>query len=524
MFINDVGAGTWEEVNDGIAGSNYGWPSTEGETTNPAYRSPLHVYGHGSTSTTGCAITGGVFYNPATVQFPASYTGKFFFADYCGGWIRTYDPSTDGSAAFATGISSPVDLQVSTDGSLYYLYRGSGAVKRVYYTASQAPSITQHPASITVTAGQPASLTCAATGTATITYQWQRNSSNITGATSTTYTIASTVAGDNGAQFRCVATNSFGSAASNQATLTVTSNIAPVASITAPTVGTMYAAGTTINYSGTGTDEQDGTLPASVFTWQVDFHHASHTHPFVPATTGSKTGSFVIPNTGETATNVWYRVYLTVRDSGNMTHVVQRDIVPRTSQITVATIRSGLQVTVDGQPQTSPYTFSSVHGMVRSIGTSSPQTMTATPWTYQSWSDGGAMTHNITTPAANATYTATFKAQMSVPPNETLEPIGGGAGANEGLTPVEVGSTSTEVARGPGDAGHQLSSQPPQSPSEQRAASQPGGDQPALRLKTHTLSLVRVWRSALTSEARRYWFDGTRHGLVSRLLRGEFSL
>ena len=35
MFINDVGESTWEEINDGIAGSNYGWPTTEGETSIP---------------------------------------------------------------------------------------------------------------------------------------------------------------------------------------------------------------------------------------------------------------------------------------------------------------------------------------------------------------------------------------------------------------------------------------------------------------------------------------------------------
>ena len=52
MFINDVGQSVWEEINDGLAGSNYGWPTTEGTTTNPSFRGPLFVYGHGSTSTT----------------------------------------------------------------------------------------------------------------------------------------------------------------------------------------------------------------------------------------------------------------------------------------------------------------------------------------------------------------------------------------------------------------------------------------------------------------------------------------
>ena len=55
-----------------------------------------------------------------------------------------------------------------------------------------------------------------------------------------------------------------------------------------------------INYAGTATDPEDGTLPASAFTWRVDFHHDAHSHPFIPATTGVTSGSFTIPTTGET--------------------------------------------------------------------------------------------------------------------------------------------------------------------------------------------------------------------------------
>ena len=129
MFINDVGETSWEEINDGIAGSNYGWPSTEGTTANPSFRSPIYAYGHGS----GCAITGGAFYNPSSPQFPSSYTGKYFFADYCSGWIRLLDPTNQSVTTFATGIGLPVDLQVSADGSLYYLFRSGGGVARVQF-------------------------------------------------------------------------------------------------------------------------------------------------------------------------------------------------------------------------------------------------------------------------------------------------------------------------------------------------------------------------------------------------------
>ena len=126
MFINDVGESTFEEIDDGIAGSNYGWPATEGPTTNPAFRGPIYFYGHGTSNTTGCAIVGAAFYNPAVPQFPSLYVGKYFFADLCSGWIRVFDPNTGTASGFATGISNPVDLQVGPDGALYYLSRGSG--------------------------------------------------------------------------------------------------------------------------------------------------------------------------------------------------------------------------------------------------------------------------------------------------------------------------------------------------------------------------------------------------------------
>ena len=46
MFINDVGQNTWEEINDGIAGANYGWPDTEGATTDPRSSAPRYAYDH----------------------------------------------------------------------------------------------------------------------------------------------------------------------------------------------------------------------------------------------------------------------------------------------------------------------------------------------------------------------------------------------------------------------------------------------------------------------------------------------
>ncbi len=148
IFINDVGdvgAAAREEINDGIAGSNYGWDTnlTQGDSDNPAYRDPLFHYGHTATAQHpgGCAIAGGAFYNPSVPLFPASYTGKYFYADLCGGYIRTFDPAAGTTAAFASGISNPVDLAVGPDGALYYLARGGGGlVGRIALSVPAAPT------------------------------------------------------------------------------------------------------------------------------------------------------------------------------------------------------------------------------------------------------------------------------------------------------------------------------------------------------------------------------------------------
>jgi len=225
LFINDVGEGSWEEINDGRAGANYGWPVIEGESTNPNFVNPLLAYGHGSGPTLGCAITGGAFYNPGTVRFPSNYVGKYFFSDFCSGWIRVYDPATDTATDFASGAANLVSVLVSSSGKLYYL--NTVSVMEVDFTATlpqQQPQITTQPQSQTVSPGSPATFSIVASGAPTLTYQWKRNSVDIFGATAASYMVSSVTAADSGAQFLCVVTNTFGTASSNPATLTVTSN------------------------------------------------------------------------------------------------------------------------------------------------------------------------------------------------------------------------------------------------------------------------------------------------------------
>jgi glucose/arabinose dehydrogenase len=409
MHINDVGEVTWEEVNLGVAGSNYGWPQTEGNV--PAgvagVRYPIHTFQHLNGV---CAITGAAFYRPTNAVFPADYVGRYFFGDFCAGFIRVLSPPDYTTpAAFATGVSSLADIQVHPDGSLYYLQRGGGGdLFRVQFTANTAPTISAQPANATVAAGQSATFAVTASGSAPLAYQWQRNGVNISGATARTYTLMTTAA-DNGAMFRVLVSNASGSVLSASATLTVLTNNAPTATITAPVNGSNYRGGQVITFSGTGSDVEDGNLPPSAFTWRVDFHHDDHVHPFMADTSGITNGTFTIANRGETSANVFYRVYLTVRDSAGLTRTSTVDLRPLTSVVRIESNVANAQLTLDGAPITAPFQFTGVEGVIRTLGVVTPQTSGGTTYDFVSWSDGGQATHEVPTPSADTTFTALFQ-------------------------------------------------------------------------------------------------------------------
>lgn len=409
MFINDVGQDTYEEINDGKAGANYGWPNTEGVTTDPRFSTPLFYYAHGANDFTGCAITGGAFYDRAAKSFPEEFHNKYFFADFCSGWIRVLDPATAKASEFAKGNVNTVDLDVGPDGALYYYDRGKSLVGRIQYNfGGQAPMVTTPP-NLTVAVGASATFKVTATGDGPLSYQWLRDLQPIPGANTDSYTIDKVEATDDGARFACVVTNSFGSAQSGNATLKISSgatNTPPKIKLLAPKRAA-YFAGNTIQFSAFALDKQDVDPPDSAFNWSVVFYHDTHTHPFIPLLQGMKSGSFVIPATGETAANVKYRVSLIVTDSGGLTATTFVDLKPKVVKLSVTSVPPGAALTLDGQPVTA-LNLKTVAGMTRTIGVVSPQTIGGINYIFDSWSDGGEATHDIA-PKASAKLTVTLK-------------------------------------------------------------------------------------------------------------------
>ena len=222
MFINDVGQSSFEEVNDGVAGSNYGWPNVEGYRSTQTvpgpgtYRDPVVAYGR----TVGQTVAGGAFYNPPVPNFPQQYVGQYFLGDYVADWVRYIDPSINRPPinTFAGGVNGAVDLDVGADGMLYHLAINTGTVGRITWAA---PTIRTQPQPQTAADGQTATFEVTATGGGTLSYQWRRNGVNIPNSNSRTYTTPPTTADDNGAKYSVVVSSSFGTATSDDATLTV---------------------------------------------------------------------------------------------------------------------------------------------------------------------------------------------------------------------------------------------------------------------------------------------------------------
>ena len=169
FFVGDVGGNVAstavEEIELGARGANYGWPDSEGPCASPC-TSPIYSWPHNDRDS---AVVAGFVYHGT--QFPSSYVGSFFFADYAQNWIKrlTFDANghvtgvfnfepTDGAPDGPTG--DVVYLAEGPDGALYYVdlgysdttsTAGISKIRRIRYVGSNQPPIVS--ASATPTSG-----------------------------------------------------------------------------------------------------------------------------------------------------------------------------------------------------------------------------------------------------------------------------------------------------------------------------------------------------------------------------------
>ncbi len=119
-------------------------------------------------------------------------------------------------------------------------------------------TITTQPQSTTVLAGSSTTLSVVASGLGTLTYQWQKNTVNISGATNASYTIANTANSDAGS-YTVTVTSSAGTLTTNPAILTI--NALPI--FTTQPLSQPTFAGTTVNLIAAASGN-----PTPTYQWQ----------------------------------------------------------------------------------------------------------------------------------------------------------------------------------------------------------------------------------------------------------------
>jgi glucose/arabinose dehydrogenase/PKD repeat protein len=427
FFINDVGQNSWEEINEGQAGANYGWNIREGfcaagsttdcGTAPSGLTNPIFAYGRSD----GCtSVTGGAFVPHGL--WPAEYDGTYLFGDFvCHKLFRLAESA---SAYTATEIASDIGGVVamafgppgSADG-LYYLTWASppglhriaftgGANRRPRAVADASPSYGALPLDVSFDASESSD-----PDGDILTYEWDFGDGSPPDA-GATVTHRYETAGTYTATLE--ATDPAG--ATDVDTIRIDAgNLPPDPTIDSPAPDVLFAVGEPFTLRGSATDPEDGPLAGSALTWEVLKHHATHTHPFLPPTSGSEASiTAPFPEDFASTTNSYLEIRLTATDSKGLGKTISQELRPQLVDLGLMTDPPGLRLEVNGT--TAPASVTSWEGWGLELNAPHPQwDSTGTGQTFRSWSDGGAQSHSIVTPGTDTTYLARFTSRYARP-------------------------------------------------------------------------------------------------------------
>ena len=275
---------------------NFGWPCYEGDGGTPGYddlnlnicenlygqanavSAPHFAYIHGTqvagescATGNGSSISGLAFYKGG--PYPDEYDDALFFSDYSRRCIWVMEKGTNGLPnpgklkPFVTGAASPVDLQIGPNGDLFYVDFDGGKIWRVQYAAANQPPIARATANPT-SGAVPLAVSFDGTGSSdpegsTLTYEWDLDGDGaFDDSTSSQPTYTYNTAGNYQVGLRV--TDGQGASDTLDQPLTISAgNTAPTATIDSPSSTTTWKVGDNISFSGSATDQQDGSLAAS---------------------------------------------------------------------------------------------------------------------------------------------------------------------------------------------------------------------------------------------------------------------
>jgi glucose/arabinose dehydrogenase/regulation of enolase protein 1 (concanavalin A-like superfamily) len=545
IWIGDVGWNDWEEINripspsDSVV-ENFGWPCYEGNLQQSAYKAlnlnicnnlynsntatpPFYTYNHNSTlnqsdncPTGSSSVTGLTFQFYTGHKYPSSYNGALFMADYSRNciWVMFNGtnnlPSPNNIKNFVTGASSPVDLEVSPEGELWYADLNGGTIRKIVYNGvgggslpspwtSQDVGINVNPGNSSYSNGtftimgagddiwnnddsfqyayQPLSgdgTITARVAAITDTDGWAKAGVMIRETTSPGSVHAFTgLTAENGIAFQrrlltdqtsyhsggdftgapywvrltrsgntftgfqssdgntwtqvgsdniSMATNAlvglavtahnntlFNTSTFDNVTITTpTSNKPPVPVISNPSGSLTWKVGDVINFSGSATDPEDGSVSAQNLTWDIILHHCPsncHTH-LIQSFSGVSSGSFTTPDHEYPS---YLEIRLTAKDSAGQTASTSVQLNPQTVDLTFqSTPITALQLSVNSTSAATQFIKTVILGSSNSLSAPTPQTLSGRTYSFLSWSDGGAQSHNITA-NSNVTFTANYK-------------------------------------------------------------------------------------------------------------------
>lgn len=362
----------------------------------------------------GSSIAGLAFEFYSGGPYPAEYDGALFFADYSRDciWYMPKDkdvadglPLQSQVKTFLPGAANPVDLEVF-GGELFYVDFDGGTIRRIQYNAENQPPVAVAKADPTSGA---APLTVNFDGSAssdpeggTITYAWDLDGDE---AYDDSTAVNPTRIYESGTYTeRLEVTDSGGASDISDPIVITAGNTPPTATIDLPPSTLTWSVGQEIEFLGSATDEQDGTLPGSALDWDWILHHGDHTHP-IQSFLDVASGTFIAPDHQYPS---HLELKLTATDSGGLKDTESVLLYPQTVDLTLQSQPSGLQLVLNGSGATTPFKRTVILGSKNTISAPSPQKLSGKTYRFVSWSDGGAQTHDITA-NASATYEALYR-------------------------------------------------------------------------------------------------------------------